>query len=328
MLGLAGVGSHHICTVCNCKGVETTHRTDLGDPAWARRNVHELRRWAFAWKNAVTQAQRDTIFKEHGVRWSELWRLPYWDPTRMGVVDSMHCILEGLVHYHCRRVLRIDAEVAKKKEIAGIAFEQDWVAYDPDDCPAEYLLKNPPTDLPGIYRIQAKLVQSLLDEDDSDEDVEMPDVPEGNTIPALSFDTMWGHLFNNNLPALRFVAFSLGLDIRRAKTKADYCHKLMAWRLTKPRRRADDFVPKAINLSQIKFIQRVIAQTATPSWINTVPRNYGESNAGTIKADEWRTLATLYLPIALILLWADRPTDEHSARLLGMLDHSMALFQA
>jgi hypothetical protein len=62
--------------------------------------------------------------------------------------------------------------------------------------------------------------------------------------------------------------------------------------------------------------------------INSVPRNYGESNAGSIKADEWRTLATLYLPIALVLLWADRPADEHSARLLGMLDHSMALFQA
>ncbi|KAJ7870273.1 hypothetical protein B0H14DRAFT_3440108 [Mycena olivaceomarginata] len=77
-----------------------------------------------------------------------------------------------------------------------------------------------------------------------------------------------------------------------------------------------------------QFIQRVIAQTATPSWINSVPRNYGESNAGSIKADEWRTLATLYLPIALVLMWADCPADEHSACRLGMLDHSMALFQA
>ncbi|KAF8200492.1 hypothetical protein K438DRAFT_2110620, partial [Mycena galopus ATCC 62051] len=262
MLGLAGVGSNHICTVCNCKGVDATYRTDLDDPVWARRDVRELRRWAYAWRDAKTQAERDTIFKHHGVRWSELWRLLYWDPTRMGVVDSMHCILEGLVHYHCRRVLRIDAE----------------------------------RELPHIRRIQAKLVQSLIpdgDNDDDSEDIEMPDVPPGNIIPAISEEAMWSALHKNNLPPLRFVAFSL-----------------------------------AINLSQIKFIQRVIAQTATPSWINTVPHNYGESNAGTIKADEWRTLSTLYLPLAPVLLWLDRPEDEHSARLLGMLDHSMALFQA
>lgn len=79
---------------------------------------------------------------------------------------------------------------------------------------------------------------------------------------------------------------------------------------------------------QVKFIQRVIADTVTPSWLNSVPHNYGESNAGSIKADEWRTIGTVYLAIALVLLWSDRPVDEHSPRLLGMLDHSMALIQA
>jgi hypothetical protein len=233
ILGLAGVGSHHICTVCNCKGVETTHRTDLDDPAWARRDVRELRRWAYAWRDAQTQAERDTIFKEHGVRWSELWRLPYWDPTRMGVVDSMHCVLEGLVHYHCRRVLRIDAEVAKKKEMAGIAFDQEWIEYDPHECPSDYLLKNPEKDLPQIRRIQAKLVHSLRDDDGDDgdvsEDEEMPDVPEGNYIPAISEATMWSALHRNNLAALRFVAYSLDLSMDGAKTKAHFCDKLMTW---------------------------------------------------------------------------------------------------
>jgi len=36
ILGLAGVGSNHICTICNCKGVGNTYRTDIDDPAWAR----------------------------------------------------------------------------------------------------------------------------------------------------------------------------------------------------------------------------------------------------------------------------------------------------
>jgi hypothetical protein len=153
----------------------------------------------------------------------------------MGVVDSMHCILEGLVHYHCRKVLRIDAAVAKKKEKNGIAFDQDWVDYDPHECPAEYLLPNPDKDLPHVHRIQAKLVQSLHDDDDDDDsDVEMPDVPAGNFVPAISEETMWNHLHRNKLPALRFVVFSLGLDLDGAITRAHYCDRLMAWVSTSP----------------------------------------------------------------------------------------------
>lgn len=80
----------------------------------------------------------------------------------------------------------------------------------------------------------------------------------------------------------------------------------------------------------LAFVQQVIGETTTPSWINSVPLDYGEDRAGTIKADEWRTLATVYLPIALVLRWGMQnhgaPADESSA--LVMLDHTMALFQA
>ncbi|KAJ7752230.1 hypothetical protein DFH07DRAFT_960666 [Mycena maculata] len=41
--------------------------------------------------------EREAIFKKHGVPWSEMWQLPYWNPTQMLVIDTMHCIPEGLV---------------------------------------------------------------------------------------------------------------------------------------------------------------------------------------------------------------------------------------
>ncbi|KAJ7738030.1 hypothetical protein DFH07DRAFT_965941 [Mycena maculata] len=41
--------------------------------------------------------EREAIFKKHGVPWSEMWQLPYWSPTQMLVIDTMHCIPEGLV---------------------------------------------------------------------------------------------------------------------------------------------------------------------------------------------------------------------------------------
>jgi hypothetical protein len=56
-----------------------------------------------------------------------------------------------------------------------------------------------------------------------------------------------------------------------------------------------------------------------------VPANYAEANAGSIKADEWHTLSTIYLPIGLVMLWGDK--NDCDSYLLKVLDHTMALFQ-
>jgi hypothetical protein len=88
-------------------------------------------------------------------------------------------------------------------------------------------------------------------------------------------------------------------------------------------------LPKVTDMHTIQYIQRVIKDTVTPSWINSVPSNYGENNAGTIKADEWRILSTVYLPIALVTLWGDRAAaNDPNSYLHSVLDHTMALFQA
>lgn len=47
-----------------------------------------------------------------------------------------------------------------------------------------------------------------------------------------------------------------------------------------------------------------------------------------MKADEWRLLATVYLPIALILLWGQDNLGENSAHFFAILQHTMAIFQA
>ncbi|KAJ7459966.1 hypothetical protein FB451DRAFT_1046113, partial [Mycena latifolia] len=88
--GFAGVGSNHYCTVCKCFGIQTSNRTDFDGPDWCRRDINLLREKAWAYKNAKSQTERDQIFEEYGVRWSEDWRLSYWDPTRMLVIDGMH----------------------------------------------------------------------------------------------------------------------------------------------------------------------------------------------------------------------------------------------
>lgn len=81
----------------------------------------------------------------------------------------------------------------------------------------------------------------------------------------------------------------------------------------------------------MEWIQRVIRETDTPSWINSVPRQFGESKAGTLKAAEWRIMAAIYLPIALVTMWGDGTTHSSAERghhLREVLDHTMALFSA
>ena len=78
-------------------------------------------------------------------------------------------------------------------------------------------------------------------------------------------------------------------------------------------------------------IRDVIRQTTTPSWLNSVPRNFGDAAAGTLKADVWRTMYTVYLPIALVSLWGEGTPHSSMAeatRLHHILDHTMMLVSA
>ena len=87
---------------------------------------------AEAWKNATTVAEQDKIFIQYGIRWSELWRLPYWNPSRQLVVDSMHRILKGLVHSHFRKVLGLTTASASTPLPVVKAFTHDFMLADPD----------------------------------------------------------------------------------------------------------------------------------------------------------------------------------------------------
>ncbi|KAJ6552405.1 hypothetical protein DFH09DRAFT_838209, partial [Mycena vulgaris] len=101
--GAAQHNSHILCTVCECRGRKHAYRTDCEN--WKLRNVDHMRTQAEASRDAETSAQRANIYAKDGLRYSELWRLPYWNPTRMVTGEPMHCIFEGLVSFHCRDVL-------------------------------------------------------------------------------------------------------------------------------------------------------------------------------------------------------------------------------
>jgi hypothetical protein len=74
-------------------------------------------------------------------------------------------------------------------------------------------------------------------------------------------------------------------------------------------------------------IREVIRDTNTPSWLPSVPYNFGDASAGNLKADEWRTMSTVYLPISLVSLWGEGTVHRSpsvASSLRNVLDHTMA----
>lgn len=58
---------------------------------------------------------------------------------------------------------------------------------------------------------------------------------------------------------------------------------------------------------------------------------FGTKAAGSFKVNEWRTLFTVFLPIALITLWGagiQHPTAEKAHHLYLILDHTIVLVSA
>ena len=62
-------------------------------------------------------------------------------------------------------------------------------------------------------------------------------------------------------------------------------------------------------LEEMTRLRSDIEHMYTPSWLTSVPINLGEPSHGKLKADQWRTLGTTYLPVSLIRLW-DKIEDD------------------
>jgi hypothetical protein len=106
--GFRSITSDMFCTYCKLKMI---HIEDLDSTNWTPRNLLNHRAEAEAWRKAVLLKDKVEIEERSGVYWSELLRLPYWNPILFTVVDTMHNLYLGLLENHCRDVWGIDATV-------------------------------------------------------------------------------------------------------------------------------------------------------------------------------------------------------------------------
>jgi hypothetical protein len=82
----------------------------------------EHRKNAMIWKHQQTKEDRKQHVSRTHVRWSEMLRLPYFDPIRFLVVDPMHNLFLGIAHWIVKRlwidsgrITKTDLELMEKR---------------------------------------------------------------------------------------------------------------------------------------------------------------------------------------------------------------------
>ena len=90
---------------------------DMSTWGCGSRSYREHVTLAQQWRDG-TSTQRSEIFESHGIRWTELLLLPYWDPTRFVVLDSMHALLLGCLRHHSRVLWGMNVDLDDTKTTA------------------------------------------------------------------------------------------------------------------------------------------------------------------------------------------------------------------
>ena len=118
--GLLDVTSHIFCFLCQCWHKVHLGRTDC--KVWDTVDDTFLKKGAEMWRNATDVNERKFAETFYGTRYSELWRLPYWQPSKQLLVDPMHTIYLILAQRFFRDGLGLENPSAKKKQRKPVYF--------------------------------------------------------------------------------------------------------------------------------------------------------------------------------------------------------------
>ena len=104
--GNCGHGGKYFCSRCR---LSRDAINNLNSETWPRpltRTEHEES--ANLWRFASSKSAQNSCFVKHGLRWSPLLLLPYWQPSAWTITEAVHVILLGLIPRHCRDLLGLN----------------------------------------------------------------------------------------------------------------------------------------------------------------------------------------------------------------------------
>ena len=71
-----------------------------------------------------------------------------------------------------------------------------------------------------------------------------------------------------------------------------------------------------------------IADVIVPTWVEKPPSNFGDASHGSLKADQWRTVCTIYLVLTLVRLWGHNNATVQQRRVLQNFVHLVVAVDA
>jgi hypothetical protein len=118
----------HFCFVCHCHQKQEGYG-DTNYANWRKRTSDECRAFTEQYKAAENEKERQSVFDLAGLCWSELLRLPYFDPACFIVVDAMHNLFLGLVKEHFNGILGVCLNKDEPEVVLDIKLSDSWTFF-------------------------------------------------------------------------------------------------------------------------------------------------------------------------------------------------------
>ncbi|KAL1671098.1 hypothetical protein EV122DRAFT_227114, partial [Schizophyllum commune] len=245
-----------------------------------------VRAQATTWLQADTKQERESLAREHGVRWTPIYDLDYYDPVRHVVIGFMHNWLEGICQHHLRDLWGVGRNILTTLLGMDIDEDEKWSTADAEESAEE------------LSELDAEQAEATEEEsDDSDMEVEE------RTMDELRNATMGDP---DALPFSRTVL----------PDEDEFDGEFIP---------VDPDEPFAFSAHELQFIRTSISDILRPSSTERPPTNLGEASHGKLKAQVYLTLFTLDFPLILPLLWWRSPDIVHSHLLNNLHDLVSAL---
>ncbi|KAG5220444.1 Immunoglobulin G-binding protein [Salix suchowensis] len=220
------------------------------------------------------------------LRYTELLELPYFDPTRFIVVDSMHNLFLGLIKEHFTNILGYNPKAKETEDLCDVF----PYAIEPSES-------NP---LPSKESEQTSVDKLLLI-------LQHPfstHPASGGCITLKSITWRTEVCLQGAKAQVRWFTYKEGNSGKLRRRSCELAENVNV----NVARNSDIDLDGAIHgqvfsKSDIETLWEDIRNTSTPSWLSSVPSNLG-NHTGKLKADQWRTAATVYYPITLLRLWS------------------------
>ncbi|KAL7284233.1 hypothetical protein ACG7TL_001515 [Trametes sanguinea] len=286
----AGFASHSAKRFCSFCLLLKPNISNLDRSSWPRRSREDHYNIARRWRDADSDAERGRLFDKYGIRWSELLRLPYWDPTRFSLLDAMHNLFLGELKHHCRALWGIDDKAPSKQNIA---------LHSPEEQ-SEWLHRVAAGVKKGskMKRIRRGYVAAMAEFNGA-----IPtstNLTKEKCVQALL--KWWGNGRTSDIkipPVL-------------PEPTADFHLKKDGHESARS---------SVLDYSVLAEIRADIAQTRLPSWLERPPRNFGSGAHGKLKADHWRTICTVNMVITLVRIWSSHDATEEQQSMLENFVH-------